>query len=393
MAALATLTAAPAADAAWEVERSWAVDGLIDLDVSERGDVRALIDGPGSTDTVRRYDGSGKQIASWSLPGGNAQVVSANGVDGTMVVDGDSALTAFDAAGRQTGRGLLQVGGQPLALGLGFAFDGHGGFYLSYLGGDNGAGVVRYAANGQQLAVWGGQGSAAGQFQLPNDVAVDGRGNVFVADAGNDRIQRFGESGAVTGGWGQTGTGKGQFRNPAAVAVDRSGDVWVLDGGLISPLSVPLRLQRFSADGRFRESVAVPTDRGPRGFGLAVDGRGRLVVGTGRGGVQGGVFVFRPVADGPRVASSSLRYRRGRIAVAVRCGGSRACRGTVRIKKGKATLGRRGYALKAGRQATVAVTPSASGRRVIARARTQRVTVQLKPSKGKAVSAALTLRR
>jgi hypothetical protein len=34
-------------------------------------------------------------------------------------------------------------------------------------------------------------GGAGGQFNLPGDVATDAAGNVYVADWGNDRIQKF----------------------------------------------------------------------------------------------------------------------------------------------------------------------------------------------------------
>lgn len=38
---------------------------------------------------------------------------------------------------------------------------------------------------------WGGYGSGPGQFIDPSGVAVDAGGNVYVADFGNNRIQKF----------------------------------------------------------------------------------------------------------------------------------------------------------------------------------------------------------
>ncbi|MBZ0266894.1 hypothetical protein K8I85_01955 [bacterium] len=49
----------------------------------------------------------------------------------------------------------------------------------------------------QLISEWGSEGSGPGQFQDPRAVAVDASGNVFVADTGNDRIQKFGEGGPV----------------------------------------------------------------------------------------------------------------------------------------------------------------------------------------------------
>lgn len=98
-------------------------------------------------------------------------------------------------------------------------------------------------------------------------------------------------------------------------------------------------------------------------------------------------------APGPAVASTSLRFRKGRIAVKVRCTGTATCRGTLRIAKGKATLGRRAYRTRAGQSSTVSVTPTSRGRRTIARSRKLSVTVQLKSSTGDSVTEKVTLRR
>jgi DNA-binding beta-propeller fold protein YncE len=51
--------------------------------------------------------------------------------------------------------------------------------------------VQYFNANGSFLGKWGSQGTGDGQFDLPAGVAVDGSGNVFVADSDNHRIQKF----------------------------------------------------------------------------------------------------------------------------------------------------------------------------------------------------------
>jgi len=90
----------------------------------------------------------------------------------------------------------------------------------------------------------GTQGSADGTgggalFALPRGVAVDAAGNVYVADSGNDTIRLITPALAVTtiaGTAGQVGSADGagaaaQFDNPGGIAVDGSGNVYVSDTG------------------------------------------------------------------------------------------------------------------------------------------------------------------
>jgi DNA-binding beta-propeller fold protein YncE len=60
-------------------------------------------------------------------------------------------------------------------------------------------------------------------------VAVDARGNVYVVDYLNNRIQVFTGTGVYLNQWGTTGSGPGQFLNPVGIAVDRNGNVYVAD--------------------------------------------------------------------------------------------------------------------------------------------------------------------
>ena len=52
--------------------------------------------------------------------------------------------------------------------------------------------VQKFTSSGAYITQWGSFGSGNGQFHTPMGVATDAAGNIFVADARNYRIQKFG---------------------------------------------------------------------------------------------------------------------------------------------------------------------------------------------------------
>ena len=76
---------------------------------------------------------------------------------------------------------------------------------------------------------WGTLGSGDGQFSEPRDVEVASDGNAYVADTGNNRVQKFTSAGVFTSQWGTQGTGDGEFKLPHDVEVAPDGSVYVAD--------------------------------------------------------------------------------------------------------------------------------------------------------------------
>jgi tripartite motif-containing protein 71 len=103
--------------------------------------------------------------------------------------------------------------------------------------------------------MWGLFGTADGEFNQPRGIAVDSDGNVYVADSGNNRIQKFTSTGMFLDKWGERGNGEGQFINPAYIAVDSNNDIYVTEDftGILSPSPTPPRprIQKFTRTGDF----------------------------------------------------------------------------------------------------------------------------------------------
>ena len=93
----------------------------------------------------------------------------------------------------------------------------------------NGACVSIISANGEKKS-FGTRGSAPGQFNCPEGVAVDAGGNILVCDFINHRIQQFSPTGEHLKTVGTKGNGPLQFNLPAGIAVHpHTHKVYVVD--------------------------------------------------------------------------------------------------------------------------------------------------------------------
>ena len=166
---------------------------------------------------------------------------------------------------------------------FGVAVDSSGNVYIADAGNDR---VQKFTSNGDFITKWGTQGTDYGQFNNPTGVAADSSGNIYIADTDNHRVQVFTSSGDFITKWGTPGSDDGQFNNPSAVAIDNSGNVYVTD-------YYNSRVQKFTNNGTYiTQWGSIETDL-PTG--IAVDSAGNVYV-TGVGGGSG-VQVFTSNGD------------------------------------------------------------------------------------------------
>ena len=124
------------------------------------------------------------------------------------------------------------------------------------------------------VLIWGGHGTGPSQFESPNGIATDVSGFIYVADEGNNRIQKFSSNGKFVLQWGTTGSGAGQFNHPTCVAVSQTGKVYVGDW-------MNHRIQQFTTSGQWVrtfgvDSIGNPTTYIGQPYALAVDAAGSV---------------------------------------------------------------------------------------------------------------------
>jgi len=157
---------------------------------------------------------------------------------------------------------------------------------------DSRGNITTVAGNG--TAGFSGDGGKATEAQLsrPSGVAVDGKGNLYIADRSNDRIRMVNSKGIITtfagngmdGFKGDSGPAtKAQLSKPFGLALDKKGNLYIADRGnnrvrRINPQGI---IHTVAGDGGFffmgdngpayRASIAGPT-------GVAVDKNGVLYI-------------------------------------------------------------------------------------------------------------------
>lgn len=141
--------------------------------------------------------------------------------------------------------------------------------------------IVRLDANGTILTTWGSRTPdsqllpAPGTFIEPWGIAVDGQGNIYVADTWNHRIQKFDANSKFIQEWGSFGQPSDRpeyMWGPRGIAISQDGRVYVTDTG-------NKRVVVFDSDGKFLQEFGREEDsRLDEPVGIAIGGDGLVYV-------------------------------------------------------------------------------------------------------------------
>ncbi|TAK32113.1 MAG: TIGR03663 family protein [Chloroflexota bacterium] len=211
--------------------------------------------------------------------------ITVDGQGNIYVVDGlNNRVQKFDSSGKLLAQAGKQGSGQgefqPSAGGAwGIAVDSRGNVYVADTWNHR---VQKFDSDLKFVAQWGEhldtQGAAQGnpgKFYGPRGVAIDNQDNVYVTDTGNKRVQVFDTSGKFIAAFGGAGNAPGQFNEPVGIGADGTGNIWVAD-------TWNRRIQKF--DKTFKPVMQIPLASGWESLGilnkpmLAIEPTGNVIV-------------------------------------------------------------------------------------------------------------------
>ena len=168
-----------------------------------------------------------------------------------LAVDRDGNIYVADSLNHRVqkfgpdGRYLATLGGpQQFREPWGVAVDRDGTIYVADTWNHR---IQKFDRSFRLLATWGSPVQQAGlpnpgplELYGPRAIAIDGDGNLWVTDTGNNRVLKFSPDGRPLGSFGGPGSGPGQFQEPVGIAIAPNGDILVTD-------TWNGRVQRFDA--------------------------------------------------------------------------------------------------------------------------------------------------
>lgn len=134
--------------------------------------------------------------------------------------------------------------------------------------------LMKFSTDGKFLQEWGGDAYQAGELLRPMAVEVDKLGRIFVADAGQHRVNVYGRDGGLLYRIGSAGTGPGELKYPYDISLAPDGTLYVCEYGND-------RISHFTVEGQYLGAWGGP-GRGPGEFfsawGMCTGPKGDIVV-------------------------------------------------------------------------------------------------------------------
>ncbi len=206
-----------------------------------------------------------------------------------------STFAGSGVGGLVNGTGIAAQFNDPSAM----AIDGVGNMYVA----DQSNNVIRKITPAGVVTTFAGSGirgnlngpGATAQFNDPVGLVVDGSGNVYVAEQGNHRIRKITPAGVVStfaggiaGFTNATGT-SAQFRSPAGITLDNAGNIIVADTGnhAIRKITPSGAVTTLAGDGTsgYVDGSVSQTRRLHTPVGIVVNAQGTILIADSRNNV------------------------------------------------------------------------------------------------------------
>ena len=180
-------------------------------------------------------------------------------------VENETSASALDAAYKETN--LEEIPQKPEV--------DHSKLYIWIADAGNDR-IQKFDGNGKFISQFGSSGGTRppynpGEFKTPSGVTVDAEGNIWVADSGCHRIQKFDEDGDFILEFGTEGWGQDKFYFPENIVAESMGTILVVDTSNHS-------IKRYDDDGEFLLGFGYPGNfdgfmKFPTGVALDIEGK------------------------------------------------------------------------------------------------------------------------
>ena len=249
---------------------------------------------------------------------GNNRVREVSATSGIITTIAGDGTAGYSGEGTATAVELNQP--------IGLAFDAAGNLYIADQGNNRvrkvtGTTISTVAGTGVSGLSGDGAAATAAEISAPQGLACDSAGDLFIADGANNRVRRISATGAITtyagtgatvvSGDGGSATAAG-VPSPYGLAVDARGDVFVADeiNNVVREITFDGVITTVAGSGTYAYSgdggaatlagLANPT-------GIAIEGSGRLLIADSQNNViRGVVFGPAPVVTSAASATGNL---------------------------------------------------------------------------------------